>query len=303
MPLLFSVLASGSRGNSSLVRTEGAGLLIDLGLGPRTMAKRMAAVGAGWEGIAVAVLTHTHGDHVQDATLRTLAARGIPFYCHEGHHRGLARFPGFLALKNAGCVRIFDDRPFLAPHGHRVEPIELSHDGGPTFGFRVEARPRRKDRPVTVGYVADTGCWTGRTADALADVDVLGVEFNHDEEMQRSSGRAPYLIARNLGNRGHLSNAQGAALVEAVLERSHGGAVRHVVLLHLSEQCNLPGLALDQARAAVKAAGRKSRVFAAEQWSPHPHLPVAPSRKRPGPSCRVAAFPWEDQEPLFRLAE
>ena len=64
--------------------------------------------------------------------------------------------------------------------------------------------------------MADTGCWTGAAADALTDVDLLAVEFNHDVEMQRRSGRPWHLIARNLGDRGHLSNDQGAALVAEV---------------------------------------------------------------------------------------
>ena len=56
--------------------------------------------------------------------------------------------------------------------------------------------------------------------DALADVDLLGVEFNHDVELERYSGRHPVLIARNLGQRGHLSNDQGADFLSALLERS-----------------------------------------------------------------------------------
>ena len=50
-------------------------------------------------------------------------------------------------------------------------------------------------------------------AEAMVDVDLLGVEFNHDVELQRRSGRSPALIARNLGDRGHLSNRQGADLL------------------------------------------------------------------------------------------
>ena len=41
MPIQFSVLASGSRGNSTLIRAGHAGLLIDFGLGPRTLAARL----------------------------------------------------------------------------------------------------------------------------------------------------------------------------------------------------------------------------------------------------------------------
>ena len=36
MSVQFAVLASGSRGNSTLLRAPGFGILIDLGLGPRT---------------------------------------------------------------------------------------------------------------------------------------------------------------------------------------------------------------------------------------------------------------------------
>jgi hypothetical protein len=133
---------------------------------------------------------------------------------------------------------------------------------------------------VALGYLADTGSWSEPMADALADVDLLGVEFNHDVEMQRASGRPPALIARILGNRGHLSNVQGADFVTAVLARSRPGAVRHVVLLHLSEQCNLPKLALRVARAAIRATGRRVAVHAALQATAHPNLWLAPARRR-----------------------
>ena len=303
MSVEFTVLASGSRGNASIVRSGGSGVLIDLGLGTRDLVGRLEAVGAGWGEIASALLTHTHGDHVRDSTLRALATRKIPLYCHDGHLDHLGRYEGFQALDRGGFVRTFDDRPFLTPDGLRVEPMTLSHDGGPTFGFRIEARPGRRGRPVTVGYLADTGCWRRGTAESLMDVDVLAVEFNHDVQMQKTSGRAPYLIARNLGPRGHLSNDQGAELVATVLGESRPGSVRHVVLLHLSEQCNSPSLAKTVANGAVRSTGRSSRVHVASQWTPFPHLPVAPSRRPLAP----AGFPWErtgrepDASP-FRLA-
>ena len=44
MPLRFTVLASGSAGNASLLQIDGFGLLVDAGLGPRTLAGRLAAV-------------------------------------------------------------------------------------------------------------------------------------------------------------------------------------------------------------------------------------------------------------------
>ncbi len=280
MPVQFAVLASGSRGNSTLVKAGGAGLLVDFGIGPRTLEKRMESVGVGWKDIHAVVLTHTHGDHIDSATLGRLVTGEIPLYAHEAHRGPLSRLDHLDALDKAGLFRAYDERPFLTPDGLRVEPIELSHDGGPTFGFRFEGRAERKARSVSMGYLADTGVWTSAIADALTDVDLLGVEFNYDVELQRQSGRSAYLIARNLGNRGHLSNAQGAGLVEAVLQRSGPSGPKHVVLLHLSHQCNRPDIAVKEARAAIRASGRRVLVHAAEQGVASPNIFVVPSRRQ-----------------------
>ena len=76
--------------------------------------------------------------------------------------------------------------------------------------------------------------------ESLADVEVLGVEFNHDVALQRSSAAASFLIERNLSDLGHLSNGQGAELIQAVLAIVRTKTLRHLVLLHFSEQCNQP---------------------------------------------------------------
>jgi len=280
MAVQFAVLASGSSGNATLIRARGAGLLVDLGIGPRVLAERLASVGATWNDVAAAVLTHTHGDHVNNTTMRLLARLRVPFYCHEGHRGGLGRHSGFRALNTAGLVRHFDDRPFLTPTGLGVEPVELRHDGGPTFGFRVEAKPERGRRPVVIGYMADTGSWSAEMAERFAEVDVLAVEFNHDVDLQRNSHRHPALIARNLGDRGHLSNRQGAAFLVEVLGRSGPSAVRHAVLLHLSRQCNDPQLAIKEARAAVRGVGRRVMIHAAMQSPAFPNVWVDPARRR-----------------------
>src|SRR5262249_25824378 len=155
-----------------------SGLMIDAGIGVRSIGQRLGLVGCSWDRIAAVLLTHTHADHVSDTALCELGRRRIPFYCHDGHHVALSGFPGFETLRHAGLVRVYDERPFLAPNGAGVEPIVLSHDGGPTFGFRIEVRGRRPGRTVSVGFLTDTGCWTDAMADALSDVDLIGIEFN-----------------------------------------------------------------------------------------------------------------------------
>jgi hypothetical protein len=265
--------------------------LIDVGLPARPLEQRLASVGSGWDRVGAALLTHTHGDHFDDSAMQAMARRRIVLICHEGHRPALASRPGFAALEGAGLVRTYDERPFLTPTGHRVEPLGLRHDSGPTFGFRVEARGERRSRWVGLGYLADSGCWSAEAAEILADVDLLGVEFNYDPDMQRQSGRPWVLIRRIMGERGHLSNEQGADLVAAVAERSGRGALRHVVLLHLSEECNRPELAVRRAREALRRTGRRATVHAATQEVAHPNVWVRPGRKGAAPTA--GGFPWE----------
>lgn len=293
MCLRFAMLASGSRGNAALLRTSGFSLQIDAGLRPRHLSERLASAGSAWGRVSMALLTHTHGDHIVDSALGGLARHRVPLMCHEGHREALARLPGFVRFERAGLLRTYDERPFLLPGGWRVEPLPLSHDSGPTFGFRFELRPARRTPSIAVGYVADTGCWGPAIADALTDVDLVAIEFNHDVELQRLSGRHPKLIARNLGDRGHLSNEQGAELLSRVLSQSARGVVRHVVMLHLSEQCNRPELALASATRALREAGTRATALAARQECASAVVDLMPRRRRRVASVAASRFPWE----------
>jgi phosphoribosyl 1,2-cyclic phosphodiesterase len=221
--------------------------------------------GAQSEHIAGALLTHTHSDHVKKASLTWLARHGIPLYCHDGHLQSLRRWPEVHVLEGKGLLRIYDDRPWIGPLGMRIEAFPVSHDDGATHGFRIELRVKRSQKVRALGYMADSGIWTEAHAEVLADVDVLAVEFNHDVELQRASGRPFHLIDRVLGDKGHLSNEQGAALVCEVLARSRRGTVHSLVLLHLSEQCNRPELALAAANQALRSSGRRFEAHVAAQ--------------------------------------
>jgi hypothetical protein len=65
--------------------------------------------------------------------------------------------------------------------------------------------------------------------------------------------------------------------------------LRHVVLLHLSEQCNQPELAIRAAGDVIRAAGRRSIVHAARQSPAFPNLWVTPRFTRPRDPALAAA--------------
>src|SRR5260221_12825683 len=85
----WTVLASGSGGNASLLECGGKGLLLDLGLGPRQLDSRLTEIGFGFDGIQGVVLTHTHSDHWNARSLARLAELRVPLFCHSGHLRPL----------------------------------------------------------------------------------------------------------------------------------------------------------------------------------------------------------------------
>jgi phosphoribosyl 1,2-cyclic phosphodiesterase len=250
MGLRITVLASGSSGNATLVESENGSLLIDAGIGPRILASRLTDAGASWSQLRAVLLTHTHSDHWDDGTLSQLCRREIPLYCSPAHHTVLESWsPGFKQLKSANLVRDYDTASVIeSGSGLRCLPVPLRHDGGPTFGFRIEAAADLFGASCRIAYAADLGCWDASLAASLADVELLALEFNHDVALECASRRSPSLIARVLGDEGHLSNDQAAGLLREVVRLSPPGRLQHLVLLHLSRECNRPALALEAAQ-------------------------------------------------------
>jgi glyoxylase-like metal-dependent hydrolase (beta-lactamase superfamily II) len=80
MSLEICVLASGSAGNAAILRSPAGILLIDAGIGPRTLAKRLDGTGVRPTDITALCLTHLDGDHFSArwaSTLRRLGSRSI----------------------------------------------------------------------------------------------------------------------------------------------------------------------------------------------------------------------------------
>ncbi len=282
MGLCFTTLASGSRGNATLIQTESFGVLLDAGLGPRMLGDRLRTAGYSWANVHAMLLTHTHSDHWNDRTFAWLLRRQIPLYCHSGHHGVLHRYsPAFPALASAGLVHAFapGEEWNLAP-GLRCRALPVRHDGGATFGFRLEGRPDLFGNACAIGYVTDLGTWDDELAQQLADVDLLAIEFNHDVSLEHASRRPSALIARVLGDEGHLSNDQAAALVRTVLERSTAGRLRYLVQLHLSQDCNRPALAREAAQRVLDQLSRETGLHTARQDTPGPALDLESNGKR-----------------------
>jgi hypothetical protein len=105
--------------------------------------------------------------------------------------------------------------------------------------------------------------------------------------LESTSGRSPQLIARVLGDEGHLSNDQATELLREVLRRSTK-LPGHIVQLHLSRECNHPALAAETARRLLEALGVRAELHTARQDRPGATLHlggVDGTPRRPAPTA------------------
>lgn len=86
----FTVLASGSKGNCSLLTTGSTRILVDAGLSCRELFRRIRHAKEDPASLDAIVITHEHSDHIQG--MATTARRlGIPVYLSEATHREWVR--------------------------------------------------------------------------------------------------------------------------------------------------------------------------------------------------------------------
>jgi len=87
----FTVLASGSKGNSTVVSAGRTRILVDAGLSCRELFRRMKQAGEDPATLDAILITHEHQDHVNGLAV-TARKLGIPVYFTEGTHRAWARW-------------------------------------------------------------------------------------------------------------------------------------------------------------------------------------------------------------------
>jgi len=228
MGLQICVLASGSSGNCTLVRSADTALLIDAGLSARETGKRLASVGVALEQVSGICVTHEHGDHT--AGLRVLQQRhGIRLYANSGTIEAYQQGEPVTLAWN-----VFQTGQAFTVGSLRVEPFSVPHDANEPVGYIVGHGELR------VGVVTDMGCVTHLIRERLRPCRAIVLEANHDVEMLQNSDRPWQLKQRILGRQGHLSNEHAADLIADLA----GPGLEHIFLAHLSEQCNLASLAL-----------------------------------------------------------
>lgn len=287
------VLASGSAGNCSVLVMNRGGrtraVLLDLGLSPRKTWRLLAEMGLGEHQVDGALVTHLDSDHARE-TWRTLMPPHARVYMHGGHAERVRR--------DGWRVEGFDG-PFLIDPEVRVFPLMMSHDQQGVAAFRVEftgALAPGRGR-ASLGFATDLGRVDARLVEHFRGgagqtdepVDVLAIESNYCPAMQRASNRPEQLKQRIMGGRGHLSNQEALSAALQIEPREH------VVLLHLSRECNHPSVVAPLHAGAdyaltITSQEEPSRWVRIGSPEPRPHRGSPEVVSRPQPARPLTLF-------------
>ena len=298
----MTVLASGSKGNSTIVASASTRILVDAGLSCRELMKRMKLAGEDPASLDAILITHEHQDHVQGLAV-TARKLGIPVYITEPTHRAWVRWMNpqrrvtyaewLEQWKARRAQEDAADPPPAMEEEAAVEEAAAEAKRDPATlpaveyfcsgeGFRVgdmAVTPFTiqhdaidpvgfvfESEGIRIGLATDLGYMPSNLHMHLRGCDILMLESNHDVDMLRD-GPYPWSVKQRVMSRvGHLSNDAAAEF----LQHSYDGHAAYVVLAHLSESNNLPELARISAERALrdKMSLLANRLLLAEQSSP-----------------------------------
>lgn len=220
----LSVLASGSKGNCSFFETRKLKVLVDLGISCLSVEKRLQELSVDPHTIQYVFLTHTHVDHIG----------GLKVF--------LKKYPCQIVLSEtmyqdiSGMVpldRCIFEEDFLQIEDLDVSIFKTSHDVSDARGYIFKSENKE------FVYITDTGYIPKKNYEKLRNKDLYVMESNHDVEMLMN-GKYPYhLKQRILSDTGHLSNKDSAYYLSHFI----GEHTKRVILIHLSEENNLPEIA------------------------------------------------------------
>ncbi|MEY3609520.1 MAG: hypothetical protein RLZZ264_41 [Bacillota bacterium] len=214
----FYILASGSKGNATLMESRGYLLLIDAGLTKTRLKETFAKTPYLMDQVQTVLFTHEHSDH----------AMGKDFFPEEIRYASKGTMP----VLQGNLLTPYESIYF---QHIKVTPLAISHDARNPLGFVIE------DGISSLVYMTDTGYISEKNIGFMKNKHHYILESNHNVKMLLQTNRSQDLKVRILGDSGHLSNEDSAMFFSEMI----GVNTKSVYLAHISEEANTPELALE----------------------------------------------------------
>ena len=214
----FNIIASGSKGNATIVIYKQTVILIDMGITLTRLQEGLAECHLKVEDISAAIFTHDHSDHIG----------GLRFISPNIQYALKKTLPGSLSH----VVKI--NEPFVIGD-FTIIPFKTSHDAKNPCGFKLIAGDE------TMVYMTDTGIFLEENLPLIKNPTYLIIESNHDIKMLLQTNRTFELKSRIMSDVGHLCNEDSAIAACQII----GPDTKEIILAHLSEEANTPEKALE----------------------------------------------------------
>lgn len=220
----ISILASGSTGNSLYIETEKKKILVDAGLSGKKITTLLAQINRKPDDLDAILVTHEHRDHIHGVGV--LARKyDLDIYANEKTWSAMESSIGKVSVEKK---QLFDLGKVLTLGDMDIESFGVSHDAiAPQF-----YRFYKNNRSFVV--LTDTGYCSENIKGIVQNADAYLIESNHEVEILRMGAYPWSLKQRILGDKGHLSNDDGALTMSEVI----GKQTKRIYLGHLSKENN-----------------------------------------------------------------
>lgn len=225
----ITTLASGSKGNCTLVETDSAKILIDAGISLQELESKLSYLGVNPKDISGIIVTHEHSDHIKSVGPFS-RKYNCPIYASSEEWPILLHKIGNIEQENK---KGFVQSEFMI-NDLGVRSFKLSHDSSSCYGYSFFADNAKFSIATDLGYAPQ------EVVNNLKDSTVVILEANHDERMLLNNPKYPLILKKRiLSNQGHLSNNATSNVIASLV----GGNLQQVILAHLSEENNSPTIA------------------------------------------------------------
>ena len=230
-------IASGSKGNCTIVLCDNTNLIIDMGISYLTLKKSLEENSLSFDDFSGILVTHCHKDHTKGLSSLVNKTK-LNVYIPESMYESLKEY-----IPYTKCIFVEDK---FNINDVKIELIHTSHDAPSSVGFIIEYNEK------SLVYVTDTGYINRKYLSKMVGKDAYIIESNHDEVMLMEGPYPRFLKERVISDKGHLSNKTTAKYLKKII----GENTKNILLAHLSEKNNTEELALQ----AMKDEGLDEKV-------------------------------------------
>lgn len=241
----LKTIASGSKGNCSIVLCDETKFIIDMGISYLTLKRSLEENSLSFDQFTGILITHNHKDHIS----------GLASLIKKTHIKvfiPIEMYDGIKELVPKDRCEFIDDK--FKINDTEIELIHTSHDAPYSIGFIITQNEK------SIVYVTDTGYINRKYLKKMENKDLYLIESNHDEVMLMDGPYPRFLKERVISDKGHLSNTTTSKYLSKII----GKKTKYIILAHISEKNNTEELAYKCTKEEIN--NEKVRILIAKQY-------------------------------------